>query len=423
MQVEHAYASPTRFKGEDIMVKEVYMDNSATTKVAKRVFEEMLPYFKEKYGNAGSLHSKGQEAAEAVSIARDKIAKLINADPKEIIFTSGGTESDNTAIKQIMWNNKGKHFITTKFEHPAVLDVGEYLEKNGFSVTYIDVDEKGLVNPKDIEEAITSETVLVSVMHANNEIGTIQPIEEIGKICRENKIYFHTDAVQTVGKIPIDVKELNVDLLYASSHKLHGPKGIGFLYVRKGVQLIPLMHGGGHEFKKRSGTENVPGIIGFSKACAIAIEEMEENSEKMKALREKLIEGILEKIPKSYVNGDREKRLPNNVHVRFDFIEGEALLIKLDMRGVMGSTGSACSTKSLSPSHVLMSLGLKPVQAHGSLRLTLSKYNTEEEVDYAIEEIAKVVCELRQISPLHEGNIDSFDETEDDHHHDIPEDD
>jgi len=400
----------------------IYFDNAATTKIDADVLKEMTPYFDEKYGNPSSLHSIGQDAAESLSIARDTVAKLINADPKEIIFTSGGTESNNTAIKQIMWNSKKKHLITSKIEHPSVLRTVEYLSDHGFEVTYIDVDEHGLINPDDVKNAITEDTALVSIMHANNEIGTIQPIKEIGEICKEKKVIFHCDAVQTVGKIPVDVKDLNVDLMSASSHKLHGPKGSGFLFVRKGLQLVPLIHGGPQENKKRAGTENIPGIMGFAKAMEIAVQSLEKNMSQRTELRDEIIKGALT-IPNCYLNGDQEKRLPNNVHLRFDYIEGEALLIKLDMEGIMGSTGSACSTKSLQPSHVLMALGLKAVQAHGSLRLTLSKYNTKEDVKYLLEKLPKIVKELRELSPLNADNIDSFPDDEEDHHHDLEEED
>lgn len=404
-------------------MKYIYMDNAATSKVDEEVIKEMLPYFSEKYGNASSLHSLGQEAHEALEIARERVAKLINAEPREIIFTSGGSESDNMAIKEILWSSreKGSHLITCNIEHPAVLRTAEFMEKMGFKVTYLDVNEKGLVDALDVKKAITDKTVLVSIMHANNEIGTIEPIEEIGKICKEKKVLFHTDAVQTVGKIPIDMKKLNVDLLSASSHKLHGPKGAGFLYVKKGVNIQPLIHGGGHEFGKRSGTENISGIVGLGKACEIAQRDMEKDVKHITKLRDKLIKCVLERIPKAYINGDMEKRLPNNAHFRFDFIEGEALLLRLDMDGIGGSTGSACSTKSLKPSHVLTALGLKTVQAHGSLRLTLSKYNSEEEVDYVVERLPQVICSLRKISPLNEGNIDDVPNKGIEHNHDIEE--
>ena len=402
----------------EIRMKRIYMDNAATSAVDNEVFKEMIPYFSEKYGNASSLHSFGQEAHEALDIARERAAKLINSDINEIVFTSGGSESDNMAIKEIMFLNrdKGNHFITSKIEHPAIIRTAEFLEKMGFEVSYIDVDDKGFVNPKDVEAVITDKTVLVSIMHANNEIGTIEPIEKIGDICKKKKVLFHTDAVQTVGKIPIDVKKINVDLLSASSHKLHGPKGVGFLYVRKGINIGSLIHGGSHEFGKRAGTENITGIVGFGKACEIALNEMDKNIEYVSELRDKLIKGILKSIPKSYINGDKEKRLSNNAHFRFDFIEGEAMLLRLDMEGIAGSTGSACSTKSLKPSHVLTSIGLKAVQAHGSLRLTLSKYNTKEEIDYVMGKLPQIICSLRKISPLNEENVDSFPDNEENNH-------
>ncbi|MBD3163902.1 cysteine desulfurase NifS [Candidatus Woesearchaeota archaeon] len=388
-------------------MKTVYMDNAATTPVDEEVLKEMLPYFSEKYGNASSLHSMGQEAAEALYLARERAARLINADSEEIIFTSGGSESDNAALKEIMFKNrdKGNHLITSRIEHPAVLRTAEFLEKMGFSVTYLDVDKTGSVNPLDVKKAVTKNTVLVSIMHANNEIGTIQPIEEISKICKENKILFHTDAVQTVGKLPIDVKRMQIDLLSASSHKLHGPKGVGFLYVKKGTRIGSLIHGGSHEFGKRAGTENIAGIVGFGKACEIAAAGLKKNHEYLSGLRNRLMDGVLKNIARSYLNGDREKRLPNNVHFRFDFIEGEALLLHLDGKEICASTGSACSTKSLKPSHVLTALGLKPVQAHGSLRLTLSKYNTPEDIDKVIKVLPPIICNLRKISPLNEKNI------------------
>jgi cysteine desulfurase len=400
-----------------VRMNRIYLDNAATTKVDDDVLREMMPYFSDKYGNASSLHSFGQEAHEALEIARDKVAKLINADPREIIFTSGGSESDNMAIKEVMFSSrdKGNHIITSKIEHPAVLRTVEFLEKMGFKATYLDVDNKGFINLEQLKKEITDKTVLVSIMHSNNEIGTIQPIEEIGKICKEKNVFFHTDAVQSVGKIPIDVKKINVDLLSASGHKLHGPKGVGFLYLKRGINIQPLIHGGSHEFGKRAGTENITGIVGLGKACEIALRDMKKNNEQLIKLREKLIDGILKKIPKAYINGDRKKRLPNNAHVRFDFIEGEALLLRLDMEGICGSTGSACSTKSLKPSHVLTAIGLKPVQAHGSLRLTLSKYNSEQEIDYVLDKLPKIICGLRKISPLNEGNINDDFPSEEEH--------
>jgi cysteine desulfurase len=400
--------------------KRIYLDNAATTSVDKDVLKEMLPYFDGGYGNASSLHSMGGEANAAVEAARLKVAKLINAEPSEIVFTSGGSESDNIALKQIILRKlPGKnHIITTKIEHPAVLKTAQYLEKEGVKVTYLEVDKLGLMNPEDVRKAILPETFMVSVMHANNEVGTIEPIEEIAKICHEKGIIFHTDAVQSIGKVPIDVKKMEIDLLSASAHKIHGPKGIGFLYVKKGITIIPLTHGGSHEFNKRAGTENVPGIVGFGKACEIAMKDMKSNNAKMTALRDKLIKGVL-KIKNSYLNGHPEKRLPNNAHIRFDFVEGEALLLKLDMLGIEISTGSACSSKSLQPSHVLLSLGLSPVQSHGSLRFSLSKYTTEKEIDYVLSQIGKVVEELRKFSPLNSSNIHTFkEETEGMHDHD-----
>ena len=382
------------------------MDHAATTAVDKEVIKAMLPYFDNQFGNASSLHQFGQEAKEALEQSRETVAKLINAEPREIIFTSGGTESDNWAIKKIAFTNedKGSHIITSRIEHHAVLESCEFLEKNGFKVTYLPVDKYGLVNPEDVKNAITKNTILVSIMHANNEIGTIEPIEEIGKICKEKGVYFHTDAVQTVGKVPIDVKKMNVDLLSCSSHKLYGPKGVGFLYVKKGTKIAPMMHGGGHEFCLRSGTENVAGIVGFAKACELAQKNMEKWNSHEKRLRDKLVKGVLERIPESWLNGHPEKRLEGNANLCFKCIEGESLILHLDDKGVAASTGSACSTKSLKPSHVLTAIGLSPVDAHGSLRLTLGKDNTEKEIDYILDVLPKIVEDLRKISPLWHGD-------------------
>ena len=384
----------------------IYLDHAATTSVDKEVLKEMTPYFSDKFGNASSLHQYGQEAAEALGKSRQSIMKLINAEQeKEIIFTSGGTESDNMAIKEIAFNNKekGNHIITSKIEHHAVENSCQFLEKMGLQVTYLDVDKDGLVSVEDLKQAITDKTILVSIMHANNEIGTIQPIAEIGKLCRENKIYFHTDAVQSFGKVPIDVQKMNIDLLSASSHKLYGPKGVGMLYVRNGVKIGPMIHGGDHEFCLRAGTENIPGIVGFAKACELAEENMDKWNAHEKKLKDKLIKGILDKVPKSWLNGHPTKRLSNNINFGFKFIEGESLLIHLDDKGVAGSTGSACSSKSLKPSYVLTSIGLKPVDAHGSLRLSLGKDNTEKEIDYVLEVLPEIVENLRKISPLWKG--------------------
>jgi cysteine desulfurase len=378
----------------------IYLDHSATTKTDEIILEEMKPYFLEKYGNPGSLHSAGREAKEGLEKARRIIADFINGKSSEIIFTSGGTESDNLAIMGVAFANQNKkHIITSKIEHPAVLETCKYLEKNGWKVTWLNVDKEGLVNPKDVENAITNETVLVTIMHVNNEIGTIQPIEEIGKICKKKKVYFHTDAVQSYGKIPIDVKKLNVDLLSVSGHKLYGPKGIGFLYVNKDVNIKEIVHGGGHETGLRSGTENVAGVIGLAKATELAKSRMKFEPEKLKKLQSKLINELL-KIPNTRLNGSREKRIYTNVNISFEGVEGEALLLRLDGKGICVSTGSACSSKSLEPSHVLTALGLPPEKAHGSLRITMGKDNTEEEIDYVIKTLNEIVGSLRKISPF-----------------------
>jgi len=380
----------------------IYMDHSATSPVDPEVFETMKPYFIESFGNASTLYSLGREGRMAMESAREEVASIIGAENKEIIFTSGGTESDNIAIKGIAYKHKkkGNHIITSDIEHPAVDETCKYLEKNGFEVTYLPVYEDGIVKVSDLEDAITDKTILITIMHANNEIGTIQPIAEIGAIAREKKIYFHTDAVQTVGKIPVDVNKLNVDLLSLSSHKLYGPKGVGALYVKKGVRLEPIMHGGGHERGIRPGTENVAGIVGLGKACSLAQENLEKDAQKLTNLRDKLINGVLESIDDSYLNGHRTKRLPNNANFRFTGIEGESLILHLDSKGIASSTGSACSSTKLEPSHVLMAIGLEEVEAHGSLRISLGHENTEEEIYYTITAIKEVVSKLREMSPL-----------------------
>ncbi|MGZ7210210.1 MAG: cysteine desulfurase NifS, partial [Methanobacterium sp.] len=351
----------------------MYMDHSATSPVDPEVFKAMEPYFVEKYGNASTLYSIGRDARKAMENARAQVASLIGAKTEEIIFTAGGTESDNIAIKGTAYRlkDKGNHIITSAIEHPAVDETCKYLEKKGFEVTYLPVYEDGIVRVSDLEKAITEKTILITIMHANNEIGTIQPISEIGKIARERKIYFHTDAVQTVGKIPVNVEEMNVDMLSMSAHKVYGPKGIGALYVKKGVRLEPIIHGGGHEKGLRPGTENVSGIVGLGKACELAQDNLLEDAKYITNLRDKLIDGVLNSVEKSYLNGHRIKRLPNNVNFRFTSIEGESLVLHLDSKGVAASTGSACSSKKLEPSQVLMAIGLKEVDAHGSLRLTL----------------------------------------------------
>lgn len=382
------------------MARQVYMDHSSTTAVDPAVREAMLPYFTEKFGNPSSLYSIGREARRAIEEARQKVSDLIGAKKEEIIFTGSGTESDNLAIKGLAFKSrkKGDHIITSSIEHHAVLHTCKYLESQGFKVTYLPVSRDGLVNPADVEKAITPQTILITIMHANNEIGTIQPIEEIGKIAREKNIPFHTDAVQTAGKIPVNVDALGVSLLSMSAHKIYGPKGVGALYIRKGTFIEPQLHGGGHERNLRSSTENVPGIVGFGKACELAKERLPEEG-KIASLRDGLIRGILE-IKDSYLNGHPTKRLPNNANFRFSYIEGESMILNLDMKGVSASTGSACSSTSLEPSHVLLAIDLKPEEAHGSLRLTLGRGNTQEDVDYVVSVLPEIVNKLRMISPL-----------------------
>ena len=380
----------------------IYMDHSATSPVDIEVFNAMKPYFVESYGNASTLYSLGREARRAMESSREKVASIIGANTDEIIFTSGGTESDNIAIKGTAYRFKrrGNHIITSNIEHPAVDETCKYLEKNGFEVTYLPVEKDGIVNSSDLEDAITDKTILITVMHANNEIGTIQPISEIGEIARENKIYFHADAVQSVGKIPVNVEELNVDMLSLSAHKLYGPKGVGALYIKKGVRVEPIIHGGGHEKGIRPGTENVAGIVGLGKACEIAENNLEEEAQYLTSMRDELIKRVLSEIDESYLNGHPTKRLPNNINFRFTGIEGESLVLHLDSKNIASSTGSACSSKKLEASHVLMALGLKEVQAHGSLRLTLGKENKVEDIDYVVESIKNAVDTLRKMSPL-----------------------
>ncbi|TAN42487.1 MAG: cysteine desulfurase NifS [Candidatus Methanoperedens sp.] len=382
------------------MTRQIYMDHSSTTPVDAAVTEAMIPYFSDRFGNPSSLYSIGREARRAMEDARAKVADLIGAKKEEIIFTGSGTESDNLAIKGLAYRNrkKGDHIITSSIEHHAVLYTCKYLETQGFKVTYLPVSKEGLVNPADVETGITSKTVLITIMHANHEIGTIQPVEEIGKIAKEKNIPFHTDAVQTAGKLPLNVDALGVSLLSMSAHKMYGPKGVGALYIRKGTGLEPLFHGGGHERDIRSGTENVPGIVGFGKAAQLAKERLPEAA-KITKLRDSLIKGVLE-IKDSYLNGHPEKRLPDNANFRFSFIEGESMILNLDMKGVAASTGSACSSKSLEPSHVLLATGLKHEEAHGSLRFTIGRGNTQDDVDYIISVLPEIVNKLRMISPL-----------------------
>ncbi len=379
-------------------MKRVYMDHAATTYVDPEVIQAMLPYLSERFGNASSLHGFGREAKEALEHSREVVAKALGASPDEIYFTSGGTESDNLAIKGVMWANRDKnHVITSLIEHHAVLETCSSLEERGLDVTYLPVDRYGLVSLNHREDAITEKTGLITIMHANNEIGTIEPIKEIGKIARENDVYLHTDAVQTFGKIPTDVNELNVDLLSISGHKIYGPKGVGVLYVREGVGIEPVQHGGGHERGMRSGTENVPGIVGLAKAVEISQRELGKEAERLKRLRDRLIKGVLE-IEDSWLNGHPTYRLPNNANFGFAGVEGESLILRLDAKGVAASTGSACSSGSGAPSHVLTAIGLTPEQASGSLRLTLGKRNTEEDIDYVLEVLPEIVSDLRKLS-------------------------
>ena len=382
-------------------MKKIYLDYAATTPVDPRVLKAMAPYFDRDFGNASSLYSMGQQARIAIENSRKRMSKIINAEPDEIVFTSGGTESDNLALAGIAFANKdkGNHIITSKVEHKAIIETCEFLEKQGFKITYLDVDKYGFIDPEQLRKSIKKETILVSIMHANNEIGTLEPVEEIGRICRKNDVYFHTDAVQSFCKIPIDVKKMGIDLLSASSHKIYGPKGVGLLYVRKGVKLEALLHGGGHESGRRSGTENVAGIVGFAKAAEIANAEMKKEGERLAKMRKRLVKGLL-KVSNSHLNGHPEKRLPGNINLRFDFIEGEALILKLDMLGIEASTGSACSSRDLKASHVLTSLGLSPKQAHGSLRITIGRFTKDKDIDYVIKNVPKVVKELRDLSPF-----------------------
>ncbi|AGF55009.1 cysteine desulfurase [Clostridium saccharoperbutylacetonicum] len=383
-------------------MKNVYMDYSATTYVKPEVLEEMLPYFTQKFGNPSSFYGISRETKKAIDKAREQIAKALNCLPEEVYFTGGGSEADNWAIKGIAsaHRNKGNHIITTKIEHHAVLHTCEYLEKNGFEVTYLDVDEEGFVRLEDLKNAITDKTILVSIMFANNEIGTIEPIKEIGEICREKKIFFHTDAVQAIGNVPVDVKEMNIDMLSLAGHKLYGPKGIGVLYIKKGIKIDNLIHGGAQERNRRAGTENIASIVGLGKAVELATVNLEEHMSKLTALRDKLINGLLE-IPYTKLNGPRgDKRLPGNANVCFRFIEGESILLSLDFKGVCASSGSACTSGSLDPSHVLLAIGLPHEIAHGSLRLSMGEGSTEEDVDYVLEVVPPIIERLRNMSPL-----------------------
>lgn len=382
----------------------VYMDHSATTYTRKEVLDAMIPYHAENFGNPSSIYSIARASKNAIDIARAQVAKALGADPEEIYFTSCGSESDNWAIKGIAFANrkKGNHIITTKIEHHAVLHTCEYLEKEGFAVTYLPVDKYGLVDPAELEKAITDKTILVTIMYANNEIGTIEPIAELGAIARRHKVYFHTDAVQVIGNLPVDVRAQNIDLLSLSAHKFYGPKGVGALYIRKGVRIDNLIHGGGQERRRRAGTENIAGIVGLGRAIELATADIEGHNRRIRAMRDRLLKGIMEKIPHAYLNGHPEKRLPGNINISFEFIEGESMLLWLDDEGICASTGSACTSGSLEPSHVLLATGLPVEISHGSLRLTLGNVNTEADVDFVLDVLPKVVSRLRDMSPLYQ---------------------
>lgn len=382
----------------------IYLDNAATTKTRPEVVETMLPYFTEFYGNPSSVYEFSGISKKAITGARETIANALGAKSNEIYFTAGGSEADNWALIATAeaYETKGKHIITSKIEHHAVLHTCEYLEKRGFEVTYLDVDENGVIKLEELKKAIRPDTILITIMFANNEIGTIEPIKEIGQIAKENGVLFHTDAVQAFGHVPINVDEYNIDMLSASGHKINGPKGIGFLYIRTGIKSRSFVHGGGQERKRRAGTENVPGIVGFGKAVELAVSEMDERIQKETDLREYLMNRVMDEVPYTRINGHRKNRLSNNVNFAFQFIEGESLLIMLDMKGICGSSGSACTSGSLDPSHVLLAIGLPHEIAHGSLRLTLDQVNTREEMDYVVESIKEIVDKLRSMSPLYE---------------------
>lgn len=389
------------------MKTRIYLDNAATTRTSREVVDAMLPYFTENYGNPSSIYEAGQRTKEAITVAREQIADVLGAKAQDIYFTAGGSEADNWALKAAFeaYKNRGNHIITTKIEHHAVLHTCEYLEKQGAEITYLDVDENGLISLEELNRAIRPETILISVMFANNEIGTIEPIREIGQIAREHGILFHTDAVQAFGQLPINVDEMNIDMLSSSAHKINGPKGIGFLYIRKGVKIRSFVHGGAQERKRRAGTENVPGIVGYGVAAKRAAKTMETRTAKERELRDYFIKRVQEEIPYVKLNGDPVKRLPNNVNFSFRFIEGESLLIMLDMKGIAASSGSACTSGSLDPSHVLLAIGLPHEIAHGSLRLTLGEDTTKEELDYTLEQMKEIVQKLRNLSPLYEDFI------------------
>ena len=386
------------------MSKMIYLDNAATTKAAPEVVEAMIPYFQEDYGNASAIYSFGAKNKEVISEQKEIIADMLGAKANEIYFTAGGTEADNWALKAAFdaYGSKGKHIITSKIEHHAILHTAEYLEKHGAEVTYLDVDSDGMISLAELEAAIRPDTILISIMFANNEIGTIEPGKEIGAIAKKHGVLFHTDAVQAFGQIPIDVNECYIDMLSASAHKLNGPKGIGFLYIRKGVKILSFIHGGAQERRRRAGTENIPAIVGFGTAVKRAKEIMDDKAAYEMGLRDYLIERVLSEIPYARLNGHREERLPNNANFAFEFIEGESMLILLDMAGIYASSGSACTSGALDPSHVLLAIGLPHEKAHGSLRLTLSEETTKEDIDYVVDKLKEIVDRLRKMSPLYE---------------------
>ena len=379
------------------------MDHNATTPVHPVVLDAILPYYREMYGNASSVHAFGREARGAMEEAREKIAEFIGAQPREVIFTSGGTESDNFAIEGAAFENskKGNHIVTSSIEHHAVLNACKHLETHGFEVSYLGVDRYGMVDPDNVREAVKEDTILITIMHANNEVGTIEPMQEIGRIAKEEGIIFHTDAVQAVGKIPVNVDELGVDLMSMSAHKIYGPKGIGALYMRRGTKVEPLVRGGHHERSRRGGTENVPGIVGFGKAIEIAAADMEEEGKRLRSLTEKLKIGLRDQLEYVYANSHPTQRLPNTMNISFEFLEGESIVLNLDMKGIAVSTGSACTSGSLEPSHVLMALGLSPAAAQGAIRFSLGRDNTESDVDYVLEELPPIIRRLREMSPLY----------------------
>lgn len=385
-------------------MKRIYLDYAATTPVHPDVVAAMSEYFSDKFGNPSSIHSRGLEAKAVVEKTRQEMARMIGARPEEIIFTSGGSEADNFAVKGVAYarREKGGHLITCAIEHHAVLETCQYMEQNGFPLTVLPVDQYGLVDPDQVKKAITDRTVLVSIMHANNEVGTVEPIAEIGRICRERGVYFHTDAVQTFGALDINVDELNVDLLSLSAHKFYGPKGVGLLYLRRGTRIVPLIHGGGQEWHKRASTHNVPGIVGMGKAAELALREMPERVSHSTRLRDRLIKGLLEKIPDIRLNGHPEKRLPNNCSLIVKYVEGEAMLIKLDSLGIETSTGSACSSGTSEPSHVIVGIGTPPEECHGSLRMSVGRLTTEADIDYVLDQMPRVVADLRRMSPVNQ---------------------